>query len=101
MRQRCEHGYVIDPADQCPECERDALRAEVERLNGIIQTRQLLMRALEAAQEADNYYVSADQVQAVIDLALEEAAKAGENAAHGLEDGLRVANAIRAMKEGK
>ena len=43
------------------------------------ERRPLLMRVLEAMQEVDNYYVSADQAQVAIALvrddALEEAAK--------------------------
>ena len=37
MRQRCEHGYVVDPNDLCPECERDALRAENTRLREALE----------------------------------------------------------------
>lgn len=37
MRNRCKHGYVIDPEDPCPECERDALREDNERLRAALE----------------------------------------------------------------
>ena len=37
MRQRCEHGYVTDPEDRCPECQLDALRKDNERLRAALR----------------------------------------------------------------
>ena len=61
------------------------------------ERRPLLMRVLEAMQEADNYYVSPDQAQVAIALVLEEAAK--ELDRWGDIYGDNAAAAIRALKE--
>lgn len=37
MRNRCKHGYVVDPDDPCPECERDALREDNDRLRAALR----------------------------------------------------------------
>ena len=84
------------------------------------ERRPLLMRVLEAMQEADNYYVSADQAQVAIALirtdTLEEAAKVADaeptpkdsidsydaSAAYWSgrkEAAVEIAAAIRAMKD--
>ena len=76
------------------------------------ERRPLLMRVLEAMQEADNYYVSPDQAQVAIALiraeTLEEAAKVCEKElvgsfdqwSEGYNDGCKEsAAAIRALKE--
>ena len=78
------------------------------------ERKPLLMRVLEAMQEADNYYVSPDQAQVAIALVrvevLEEAAKVAERAARypvGAGDGgtyvtgtaIDAAAAIRALGE--
>ena len=76
------------------------------------ERRPLLMRVLDAMQEADNYYVSADQAQVAIalvrDAALEEAAKVClheieqpfDEWSSGYKDGCEEsAAAIRALKE--
>jgi hypothetical protein len=59
--------------------------------------RPLLMRVLDAMQEADNYYVSPDQAQVAIALirgdTLEQAAKVADENGAGL-----AANRIRALK---
>ncbi len=65
--------------------------------------RPLLMRVLDAMQEADNYYVSPDQAQAAIDLiraeTLEEAAQVVlEEREKDFPDLRTAAAAIRALK---
>lgn len=63
------------------------------------ERRPLLMRVLEAMQEADNLYVSPDQAQAAIALVLEEAAKELENNCHDDMTRAEEAAAIRALGE--
>lgn len=66
-----------------------------------LKRRPLLMRVLEAMQEADNYYVSPDQAQVAIALILEEAAKCADRYEIPMceTSASHIAAAIRALKD--
>ena len=61
--------------------------------------RPLLMRVLEAMQEADNYYVSTDQAQVAIALIRAETLEEAAEECRLSSVGLHFAAAIRALKD--
>ena len=104
-----EQGYPKDLVFDGTGTIRLAIRCwrkgETHMSDELREKRPLLMRVLEAMQEADNYYVSADQAQVAIALiraeTLEEAAKCADRYEIPMceTSASHIAAAIRALKE--